>query len=151
MRSVLVFTLLLSITTCSNAPMFSLDSFLSRFSLQRVVERQQSAFGFDCSSYAGGGGIGTGGGASSGKGSHSHKGESFTCRIKSAGAHDFDEARFIDSLKAAVREEVIESGAEIEGEDSAKEQGFLFKYRMGEIAGSVEISGQRHREERYTV
>jgi hypothetical protein len=115
------------------------SGFFSEFSLRRLVEKNGSRPGLDCSTgVAGGGG---GGGSRSGREFRVHKAESLSCRL-SGGAGEFDEASFNAALKEGVEGDIRESGAKVTGSGGPDAGRFYFEYEVEAGRGRVEITGR---------
>ena len=145
MRIALLATILIGVG-CPTYMRSLQSSFFSKFSLRELVEKHKSRAGLDCSAGGGGGGgggIGMGGGGVGSKESHSHKGESFSCRLKSGGTEQFDEAGFMGALSEEVEREIKESGAEVIDRGTPDPSSFYFEYRLEDVGGRVEISGRK--------
>lgn len=120
------------------------SSFSSRFSLEELVKRNQPNSGLNCSTGGGGGsgsGIGTGAGGIGGTQSTFHKGESFSCQISDAA--QFDEAGFLQALKATVEKDLTANDAKITSSNNTDATRFSVDYVMGSTSGRLEISGTR--------
>ena len=141
MRKIVI--LLIAVTACIGCIFVFQSSFSSTFSLQELVQRNQSNSGLNCSGSGGAGG-GSGGIATvaGGVGENSfHKGESFSCQISDADR--FDETKFIQALKESVEKDLDASQAKITSNKSPDPTHFAIEYTMGNTAGRIEISGTR--------
>jgi len=136
------FVVLLSLAVAGSACMILFQSsFSSKFSLQELVQRNQSNNGLSCPGSGAVGGIGSGGGGFGQKGSSFHKGESCSCQI--SDAEKFNEAEFIQALKKTVEKDLDASKAKITSSNNPDANRFLIEYTLGNTAGRIEISGTR--------
>lgn len=92
-----------------------------------------------------------GGGGVSSKEFHSHKGESFSCRLTSDGAEQFDEAGFIAALRQDVERGIEGSGAKVINSGKPDTGSFYFEYTLEDVAGRIDISGSRARGNYYSL
>ena len=123
-------------------------SFLTNFSLEDLVKKNRSPSGPLCAK-GGMGGVGSGGGTYGLGRSSSSKSSSFSCQINAL--ETFDEAAFINSLKADVENEIKDAGAEVVSQGNSAPDGFYFEYRQGGIQGRVTISGKKGSGNYYTL
>ena len=130
---------LLLASGCKPLMNFSSSSFLAKFSLGELVEKNRSVAGMICANGALGGGGGVVSSRSQ-KQSSTNKSSSFSCQL---GAQSFDEAAFAASLKADVEEEIIRSGAKIMNQGSSEPARFYFEYNEGKIHGRITIQGKK--------
>ena len=136
--------MLLTVTACIGCTSLFQSSFSSAFSLKELVQRNQSNTGLNCSGSggAGGGGAGIASGAGGlGGNSSFSKAEGFTCQISDAA--QFNEAKFIQTLKESVEKDLDASQARITSSKNADATRFSIEYTVGKTAGRVEVSGTR--------
>lgn len=97
------------------------------------------------------GGIGGGGGGcfsrlgSYGHGSglsHFHKTDSFALQLTPIGFAKADEEKFLSSLKADLKDEIVKSGARITASGDLETSGCYAEYGEEGIQGRIEISGR---------
>jgi hypothetical protein len=125
----------------------SQSAFLAQFSLPKT-RANVKAPGLDCSKFGEGGGIGgSAGGVGSGRVSHSQSHSTF-CGIERP--EQFEEAGFIQSLKAEIERQIQSNGAQVQGSRLSGSNGFQIEYAEGKIQGKVEMTGQR-KESTYIV
>lgn len=136
-----IVSLLIAVTGCIACMSMFQSSFSSRFSLQELVQRNQSKNGLNCSGSGGGGGIGTGAGGFGQTGSTFHRGESCSCQI--SDVDQFNEAKFIQALKETVEKDLDASQAKITSSKNPDATRFSIEYTLGNAVGRVEISGTR--------
>ncbi len=149
-RLVLLITfvaLLLIASGCAAFMNLSSSSFLSNFSLEKLVKQNRSPSGMICAK-GGMGGIGGVGSSVGLKQSSSNKSSSFSCQISS---DSFDEAAFIASLKADVKQEINRSGATIVNRGSSGPAGFYFEYSERDILGRISIGGKKSGANYYSL
>ena len=144
-RCLLLLVLLLNLVGCKSlsqaAMQASQSAFLSQFSLSKTLARV-NAPGLDCSRFGEGGGIGgSAGGIPSGHDSHSQS-DSTVCSIERP--EQFDEARFIESLKTEIEAQIKSTGAQIKRSTLSGRTGFQIEYVDGKISGLAEIFGGRY-------
>src|SRR4030095_4588457 len=150
-RKLTFFTFLIFATGCAASLSYFQSSFFSKFSLPELVERSKSAGPLNCSTRAGGGGvggIGTGGGGLSPKQTNFSKSESFSCQL--TDTEEFDEPNFIQVLKQNVESDLTSIKAKITSENLSA-AGFYLEYSSGDISGRVEIAGKRGPLNYYTL
>jgi hypothetical protein len=148
-RLVLPITLLPPLLICGCAAFMNSSStfFLSNFSMEKLVKQNRSASGMSCAK----GGLGGMGGGSFSVGreqSSSNKISSFSCQINS---DSFDEAAFVESLKADVEQEITRNGATILNRGTSDPAGFYFEYSEREILGRISIDGKKSRSNYYSL
>jgi hypothetical protein len=141
------FVLLLSCVVYAALMNHTQSTFFSQFSLRELVEKNQSKFGLNCS----GGGIGGGGGGGGRRGFHFHKGETFSCRTQTVEGEQFDETKFIASLKSEIEKRLSASEATIVDSGIPDASSFYFEYGIGNTLGHLEISGKLLRENYYSL
>jgi hypothetical protein len=148
-RSVVLIALVavLLISGCSAFMNLSASSFLSNFSLERLVKQNRSASGMICAQ-GGMGGIGGGTGSVSHTQSSINKIFSFACQITD---RSFDEATFVNSLKADVEHEITRSGATIVDRGTRHPAEFHFEYSERQILGQISIEGKKSGANYYSL
>ena len=123
------------------------SAFFSKFSIQRLVEKNGTPNGLDCEGHGNdqGGGIHAGGGGFvfPSKGYRSIKSDSFFCRLKSNALERFDEAGLIAALRQDVERAIDQSGAKVIESGNPDSASFYFAYSIDNALGRVEISGKR--------
>ena len=138
---------LLPLSGCVKLMDLASSSFLSSFSLEELVKQNRSASGMICAE----GGLGGAGSVLGGVGrqqSSIKKTSSFSCQIN---AGSFDEAAFVESLKADVEQEINRSGSTIVNRGASNPAGFYFDYREHEILGRISIEGKKSGEKYYSL
>jgi hypothetical protein len=148
-RSVVFITLVavLLISGCAAFMNLSSSSFLTNVSLERLVRQNRSASGMICAQ----GGMGGMAGGSGGVGytqSSINKFFSFACQITD---RSFDEADFVNSLKADVEHEITRSGATIMDRGTRHPAEFHFEYSEGRILGRISIEGKKSGADYYSL
>jgi hypothetical protein len=123
--------------------------FFTKFSVNELVQRNKTIGGLNCLPEGGGGGIGTGVGGIGKDGSRVHRNESFSCQI--SDADQFDEAKFIQTLRESIEKDLDACKAKIVGSDNSDSTKFYFEYTLEDIKGRVKISGTRSLGNYYTV
>jgi hypothetical protein len=125
----------------------SSSSFLSNFSLERLVRQNRSTSGMLCAQ-GGLGGIGGGSGSVGHTQSSINKIFSFACQITGGS---FDETAFVSSLKADVEQEITRSGATIVDRGTTHQAEFHFEYSEREILGRISIEGKKSGPDYYSL
>ena len=132
---------------CASFMHFSSSSFLSNFSLERLVRQNRSASGMICAQ-GGMGGMGGGTGSVGHTQSSINKTLSFACQITGGS---FDEAAFVNSLKADVELELTRSGATIVNRGTRHPGEFHFEYSERQILGGISIEGKKSGADFYSL
>ncbi len=117
------------------------SSFLTGFSLERLVKNNHSPSGMLCSK-GGLGGDGNRIGSVGRKGSSTTASSSFSCHMSDADGNSFDEAAFIASLEMDIERQIRDSGATINGKGSSDFTGFFIEYAERDIHGRITINGK---------
>ena len=125
----------------------SSSSFLSNFSLERLVKQNRSTSGMICAQ-GGMGGMGAGTGGVGHTQSSINKFFSFACQITD---RSFDEAAFVNSLKADVEHEITRSGATIVDRGTRHPAEFHFEYSERQILGHISIEGKKNGADYYSL
>lgn len=114
------------------------SNFFNEFSLKELVKKNTSSFGLFHS-------IGSIGGGMSGgdleQTTHS-KHESFACRIESKDSNNFNEEKFISSLRKDVEDSMNQSRLKITETNNPNSSSFRLKYKTKGMKGQIDISGE---------
>lgn len=114
----------------------SMSSFYMTFSLRELIKGNEFTAGLDCGN-SGGSGMTIGTGGVGAEQSNFSKTESCVCQITDANV--FEEAKFMEALKAGVEKELGANKATIVSSKDAA-GGFSVEYMSNETKGTVEIS-----------
>jgi hypothetical protein len=128
------------------------STFFSNFSIVELVKKNNSRSGAICSA-GGGGGVGTGSSDYSPQKDESHfvAHNSATYSINPANLNEFDEVELIQSLRADLEKEIIDTGASVINSDYLNPSGFYIEYSDEGILGRVEVTGAFNREESFNI
>ena len=148
-----LFVMLLFGTGCGGVMHLFQSSFFSKFSLRELVDRSESRAGLECSTGAdgaGGGGMSMGMGGVGKQESNFSRVDSIACQISDAEV--FDEAKFIESLKASVEQELKANNATIVSSKNSDASSFDLEYSISDNAtGTVKVSATKGPMRYYTL
>lgn len=151
--AILLFVTLLFGACCGAVMRSFQSSFFSKFSLRELVDRSESRAGLECSTGGdgpGGGGMSMGMGGVGKEGSNFSRVDSIACQISDAEL--FDEAKFIESLKASVEQELNANNGKIISSKNSDASSFDLEYSVSDnVTGTLKISATKGPMRYYTL